>query len=63
MSVVWIKHGATLSSNLQPEALIKILQEVTKANGVPLFGVYDAMKKNPPKAGIERIYCRWFCTT
>jgi fatty-acyl-CoA synthase len=25
-------------SNLQPEALIKILQEVTKANGVPLFG-------------------------
>jgi fatty-acyl-CoA synthase len=41
------------SSNLQPEALIKILQteKVTKANGVPTIwlGVYDAMKKNPPK--------------
>jgi fatty-acyl-CoA synthase len=41
------------SSNLQPDALIKILQEekVTKANGVPTIwlGVYDAMKKNPPK--------------
>jgi fatty-acyl-CoA synthase len=41
------------SSNLQPEALIKILEEekVTKANGVPTIwlGVYDAMKKNPPK--------------
>ncbi|WP_029596570.1 long-chain fatty acid--CoA ligase [Flavobacterium sp. ACAM 123] len=41
------------SSNLQPDALIKILQEeqVTKANGVPTIwlGIYDAMKKNPPK--------------
>lgn len=41
------------SSNLQPEALIKILQEekVTKANGVPTIwlGVYHAMKMNPPK--------------
>jgi fatty-acyl-CoA synthase len=41
------------SSNLQPEALVKILieEKVTKANGVPTIwlGVYDAMKKNPPK--------------
>jgi len=38
---------------LQPEALIDILQreKVTKANGVPAIwlGVYDALKKNPPK--------------
>jgi fatty-acyl-CoA synthase len=36
------------SSNLQPEALIKILEDekVTKANGVPtILGIYDAMKK------------------
>jgi fatty-acyl-CoA synthase len=42
------------SSNLQPEALIKILEDekVTKANGVPTIwlGIYDAMKKNPQKA-------------
>ena len=41
------------SSNLQPDAIIKILKEekVTKANGVPTIwlGVYQAMKKNPPK--------------
>jgi fatty-acyl-CoA synthase len=41
------------SSNLQPEALIKILEDekVTKANGVPTIwlGIYDSMKKNPPK--------------
>ena len=41
------------SSNLQPEALIEILQaeKVTKANGVPTIwlGVYHAMKANPPK--------------
>jgi fatty-acyl-CoA synthase len=37
------------SSNLQPEVLIKILEDekVTKANGVPTIwlGIYDAMKK------------------
>lgn len=41
------------SSNLHPEAIIKILTEekVTKANGVPTIwlGVYHAMKMNPPK--------------
>lgn len=41
------------SSNLQPEAIIKILQEekVNKANGVPTIwlGVYYALKMNPPK--------------
>jgi len=41
------------SSNLQPDAIIKILQEekVNKANGVPTIwlGVYQALKKNPPK--------------
>ncbi|CAM4233827.1 long-chain fatty acid--CoA ligase [Zobellia nedashkovskayae] len=41
------------SSNLQPEAIISILQEekITKANGVPTIwmGVYEAMKKNPPR--------------
>jgi len=41
------------SSHLQPEAIIKILQEekVTTANGVPTIwmGVYEAMKKSPPK--------------
>ncbi len=41
------------SSNLGPGAIIKILQEekVTKANGVPTIwmGVYEEMKKNPPK--------------
>ncbi|NNE75618.1 MAG: AMP-binding protein, partial [Pricia sp.] len=41
------------SSQLQPEAIIRILSEekVNKANGVPTIwmGVYEAMKKNPPK--------------
>jgi fatty-acyl-CoA synthase len=41
------------SSNLQPEAIINILQKenITKANGVPTIwlGVYHAMKANPPK--------------
>jgi fatty-acyl-CoA synthase len=41
------------SSNLQTEAIIKILVEekVNKANGVPTIwlGVYHALKKNPPK--------------
>ena len=41
------------SSNLQPDAIIKMLKEekVTKANGVPTIwlGVYQAMKKNPPE--------------
>ncbi len=41
------------SCNLQPEALIKILEKekVTKANGVPSIwlGVYHALKMNPPK--------------
>jgi fatty-acyl-CoA synthase len=41
------------SSNLQPEALINILEKekVTKANGVPSIwlGIYHAMKLNPPK--------------
>ncbi|SDE65503.1 fatty-acyl-CoA synthase [Pricia antarctica] len=41
------------SSNLGPQAIIKILQEekVTKANGVPTIwmAVYEEMKKNPPK--------------
>jgi fatty-acyl-CoA synthase len=41
------------SSNLQPEAIIKILieEKVNKANGVPTIwlGVYHALKKNPPK--------------
>ncbi|MEZ7504832.1 long-chain fatty acid--CoA ligase [Flavobacterium sp. Arc2] len=40
------------SSNLNPEAIIKILEEekVTKANGVPTIwlGVYHAMKEKPP---------------
>ncbi len=40
------------SSNLQPEALIKIMiaEQVNKANGVPTIwlGVYHALKKNPP---------------
>lgn len=40
------------SSNLQPDAIIKILKEekVNKANGVPTIwlGVYQAIKKNPP---------------
>jgi len=41
------------SSNLQPDAIIKIMKEekVNKANGVPTIwlGIYHAMKKNPPK--------------
>ncbi|SDW56585.1 long-chain fatty acid--CoA ligase [Flavobacterium degerlachei] len=41
------------SSNLQPEAIIKILieEKVNKANGVPTIwlGVYHALKMNPPK--------------
>lgn len=41
------------SSNLQPEAIINILEKekITKANGVPTIwlGVYHAMKQNPPK--------------
>ncbi|CAH0998788.1 Long-chain-fatty-acid--CoA ligase [Neolewinella maritima] len=40
------------SSNLQPAALIKIIQQegVTTANGVPTIwlGVYQELKKNPP---------------
>ncbi len=40
------------SSNLQPAALIRIMQAegVTRANGVPTIwlGVYQEMKKNPP---------------
>ncbi len=51
-----ILAGATMvmpSANLQPEAIIKMLadEKVTKANGVPTIwlGVYEAMKKNPPK--------------
>ena len=40
------------SSNLQPAALIRIIQQerVTKANGVPTIwlGVYQEMKRNPP---------------
>jgi fatty-acyl-CoA synthase len=40
------------SSNLQPEALIKIMiaEKVNKANGVPTIwlGVYHELKKNPP---------------
>lgn len=48
--------GSTMvlpSLHLQPEAIIRILKEekVTKANGVPTIwlGVYEAMKRNPPK--------------
>jgi acyl-CoA synthetase (AMP-forming)/AMP-acid ligase II len=45
------------SSNLQPEAIIKILVEekVTKANGVPTIwlGVYHALKMNPPNRKIS----------
>ncbi|TFG76130.1 MAG: fatty-acid--CoA ligase [Flavobacteriales bacterium] len=41
------------SLHLQPEAIIKMLieEKVTKANGVPTIwlGVYEALKKNPPK--------------
>ncbi len=41
------------SLHLQPEALIQILEQenITIANGVPTIwlGVYEAMKKNPPK--------------
>ena len=41
------------SLHLQPEALIQIItqEKVTVANGVPTIwlGVYDAMKRNPPK--------------
>lgn len=41
------------SSNLKPEAIIKILKDekVSKANGVPTIwlGVYHALKMNPPK--------------
>jgi fatty-acyl-CoA synthase len=41
------------SLHLQPDALIKILldEKINKANGVPTIwmGIYDAMKKNPPK--------------
>ena len=41
------------SLHLQPEAIIKILEseKITKANGVPSIwmGVYEEMKKNPPK--------------
>lgn len=40
------------SSNLQPAALIRILQEeqVTRANGVPTIwlGIYEELKNNPP---------------
>ncbi|HKJ46722.1 MAG TPA: long-chain fatty acid--CoA ligase [Balneolales bacterium] len=41
------------SSNLKPEAVINILQKekINKANGVPTIwlGIYQALKKNPPK--------------
>lgn len=41
------------SLHLQPDAIIQILtqEKITIANGVPTIwlGVYDAMKKNPPK--------------
>lgn len=41
------------SLHFQPDAMIKILTEekINKANGVPTIwmGIYDAMKKNPPK--------------
>tara|TARA_R110001592_G_scaffold142455_3_gene364527 strand:- start:108 stop:1736 length:1629 start_codon:yes stop_codon:yes gene_type:complete len=41
------------SLHLQPEAIIRILEseKITKANGVPSIwmGVYEEMKKNPPK--------------
>jgi fatty-acyl-CoA synthase len=52
MSLVRIKHGAAVF-NLQPEAIIKILQEekITKSKWVSTIwlGVYHAMKENPPK--------------
>ena len=48
--------GSTMilpSLHLQPEAIIRMLkdEQITKANGVPTIwsGVYEAMKKNPPK--------------
>ncbi len=48
--------GATMvlpSSNLQPDAIIQMLEKekINKANGVPTIwlGVYEALKKNPPK--------------
>ena len=41
------------SLHLQPEAIVRILEreKITKANGVPSIwmGVYEEMKKNPPK--------------
>ncbi|GAA4278073.1 long-chain fatty acid--CoA ligase [Aquimarina mytili] len=41
------------SSNLQPDAIIHMLEreKINKANGVPTIwlGVYEALKKNPPK--------------
>ena len=41
------------TSNLQPDAIIDIVQkeQINKANGVPSIwlGVYQTMKKNPPK--------------
>lgn len=41
------------SLHLQPDAIIQILEQekITVANGVPTIwlGVYDALKKNPPK--------------
>ena len=41
------------SSNLKPDAVINILQKenINKANGVPTIwlGIYQALKKNPPK--------------
>ncbi|MCG2462015.1 long-chain fatty acid--CoA ligase [Flavobacteriaceae bacterium F89] len=48
--------GSTMilpSLHLQPEAIIRMLKDekITKANGVPTIwlGVYEALKKNPPK--------------
>ena len=45
------------SLHLQPDALIDIMQKesVTYANGVPTIwmGVYDALKKNPPKEKLK----------
>lgn len=41
------------SSNLQSDAIVNILakEKINKANGVPTIwlGIYEAMKKNPPK--------------
>ncbi|WP_116769339.1 long-chain fatty acid--CoA ligase [Maribacter litoralis] len=45
------------SLHLQPDAIIKILEreKINKANGVPSIwrGIYEAMKKNPPKTKLD----------